>query len=1202
MNPAECDEVDIDTNGKSNLNSDVTSEVLSHDIKLVSMNIKGICDKLTVTKNLESLMHCDVILLSETWLTDGSKKSKFTINGFTPHNLPRNDIHPKATRGSGGIIVYIRDSYVNDIKVIKTVCDHFAVLELTSLLGFTSYCIFSYMPPTDLGSHLCKFCDNNFVDMLTDLIVTYSKKGHVSVCGDLNGRTGLLSDEPIITDFDMTVNGSINIECPTWSVPLPKRASMDLQTNTRGREILHLCQSSGLRIMNGRCFNDLGIGKFTYCMGSHKSVNDYLLVDETMFSTLCHFDIGEKWPDTDHCPIYFNFKALRKPLCESKSNGSTQNFEKYSKFIWNDDQLTIMYNCLFDEIGTTHIQQFYDSISNLESAETVAKSFNDFVTQACQRALKSSKSKPQSNNFPVNPWFDEDCKIAKANYHKADKNLLSDDAIRQLEKDYRKLTRKKKRSFQFDNFMEIQNCKSQKDLWKALNNLKEKEAMPETLSMHDFFAHFSKPPIDNSDNKFEFDMSHESEIRSLYDNGSIESLSDNEFLDKNKIGLMSDILNSTVTNSEVTYALSELNKGKSPGSDGIPVDVFIALSKELTPFLTHLFNYIFEKGVYPESWSTGLISPVPKVPCPKSEEQFRRISLLPAVSKVFDTIINNRLEYIDSAFALDDIFNGGFKKGSRTSDNLFVMNGIIQKYKTLGVPIYICFVDFKRAFDCLNRLYLFAKLHRDGFSGKLLNILFDMYAKTQSKIKWKGFLSNVFLDSFGVNQGGITSPYLFKSFLKDLGNALDDRYGVVMYKNIIKHLLWADDLFLVSTTAHGMQQQINNLSNYCKKWQLVVNTMKTKIVVFGRIDFPLDTFKLNGSTIDIAEKYSYVGNQVTGNSNPFINIENTIIQKCYRSNYKIREYCEKMGQLPPSLAKHFFETLLLPIIVYGSEIWYSRSASEKLSVFQRNYFRRALHVRDKTPNNAVYGDLAIHPLDIILRNNVIKYLHHVINLPETSPVKWVYHELDILYHGQFDNWVKKAHGIYSEHPASIEHDINSFANLSNNKMKTMVKKSSIDNFEKSWFTDINDVNKQPKLRTYRKFKNKFCFEPYLNLYSVSLRTAISRFRLSAHHLAIETGRHTKPFTPAEKRLCLVCNNGFVQDEMHHLLICAPLEVYRKPLLECASENIPKFNVLSASEKFDEIMKSANNDILIQLGTFLIRADKDFLASRSNRCS
>ncbi len=634
-----------------------------------------------------------------------------------------------------------------------------------------------------------------------------------------------------------------------------------------------------------------------------------------------------------------------------------------------------------------------------------------------------------------------------------------------------------------------------------------------------------------------------------------------------------------------------MKKGKSPGSDGVPIDVFIALREGLAPFLAHLFNYIYENGTFPESWSTGIISPVPKVPIPKASDQFRRISLLPAIAKIFDTIMNTRLEFIDTAFQLDDIFNGGFKKGSRTSDNLFILNGIIQKYKALGTPVYVCFVDFKRAFDCLNRLLLFSKLHSKGYSSKLLNVMVNMYSKTKSRIKWKNFLSDTFQDTFGVNQGGVTSPYLFKSFLKDLTDELDDTCGVVMYNKIIKHLLWADDLFLISTSAEKMQKQINNLGSYCKKWQLIVNTMKTKVMIFGKDATSEDYFTLNGSTIAISDKYTYVGNEVTDNGNPFSCIFESIIQKCYRSCYKIREYCQEIGQLPPKLSVHFFDTLLMPIIEYGSEIWFNATAVDKLSVFQRNYFRRVLHVREKTPNNGVYGDLGILPLEVRLKNNVIKYLHHIHNMPDSSPVKWVYKDLVMLNDAGFSNWVSTARKLYREHPISSELEIDSFINLKSEHMKSTLKKKTLENFKTTWLTNISDTEKQPKLRTYVKFKSELKFELYLHLHNVKIRTAIAQFRLSAHHLRIETGRHTRPYTPAEKRLCIKCDENLIQDEEHHLMLCKAFVNQRKPLLQCAAQWISEFENLSSTDRFIQIIQSENSQLITALGTYLIDTAK-----------
>ncbi len=441
---------------------------------------------------------------------------------------------------------------------------------------------------------------------------------------------------------------------------------MDSGINTRGRELIYLCQSTGLRIVNGRCFEDKGIGAFSFRGSNGKSVNDYLLSDEEMYNSLSNFSIGEKWPDTDHHPVYFNF-GMTTEMPESGSKGPNNCEEPYSKFIWNEDCKPEMNICLFEDTGVQYLNDFYDSIRELDSVDNVANKFNSYISQACDRSLKCTKGHGNTvNKFPVNPWFDSDCKEAKANYHAADRSNRPEDEVKDLEKEYNRIKRRKKRQFHYKNFMKIQDCNNPRELWAELNKLKGKESTPNRLSMKDFFSHFSKPPIINTDNKYEFDLAHESNMRDLL-KGKSQPVSSS--VNDSQLELMQDVLNEIITESEVTGALKTLKKGKSPGSDGIPIDVFIALGDELTPFLTHLFNYIFINGIYPESWSTGIISPVPKVPTPKTSEQFRRISLLPAISKIFDTIMNTRLEFIDNAFRLDDIFNGGFKKGSRTTDN-----------------------------------------------------------------------------------------------------------------------------------------------------------------------------------------------------------------------------------------------------------------------------------------------------------------------------------------------------------------------------------------------------------------------------------------------------------------------------------------------------------------------------------------------------
>ncbi len=163
------------------------------------MNIKGLSTKLGVKENRDSLFNNDIIMLSETWLgkhsNDKKSKKKYSIPDFKPINRPRMFRHPRAKRDSGGILLYIRKNLLGKIKVVENMCDHYSIVKITNMFPFTAYIIFCYIPPKD-SDYVCRTCDNHYLEHLTDLVVKYSAKGCVAVCGDLNARTGLLDDRP----------------------------------------------------------------------------------------------------------------------------------------------------------------------------------------------------------------------------------------------------------------------------------------------------------------------------------------------------------------------------------------------------------------------------------------------------------------------------------------------------------------------------------------------------------------------------------------------------------------------------------------------------------------------------------------------------------------------------------------------------------------------------------------------------------------------------------------------------------------------------------------------------------------------------------------------------------------------------------------------------------------------------------------------
>ena len=131
-------------------------------------------------------------------------------------------------------------------------------------------------------------------------------------------------------------------------------------------------------------------------------------------------------------------------------------------------------------------------------------------------------------------------------------------------------------------------------------------------------------------------------------------------------------------------------------------------------------------------------------------------------------------------------------------------------------------MDFSKAFDLINRDILFDKIIKSGLHGRVIDTLRDLYSKTAFRIKHNGSLSPPILQTVGVNQGGNASPSIFREYMSDLRDYLDECTAVCLSDitisdTILLNLLWADDLIMVSTTPSGAQKQLNGLELFSRK-------------------------------------------------------------------------------------------------------------------------------------------------------------------------------------------------------------------------------------------------------------------------------------------------------------------------------------------------------------------------------------------------
>ena len=122
-------------------------------------------------------------------------------------------------------------------------------------------------------------------------------------------------------------------------------------------------------------------------------------------------------------------------------------------------------------------------------------------------------------------------------------------------------------------------------------------------------------------------------------------------------------------------------------------------------------------------------------------------------------------------------------------------------------------------------------------SGRLLDTVKDLYSKTSFRFKFQGEVSSTIPNNIGVNQGGNASGFLFRKYISDLGDFLHKQVGVCIGDTILSHLLWADDLILFSDSLAGIQKQVDGLFGFCSKNRMIVNELKTKIMLFGNGPF-----------------------------------------------------------------------------------------------------------------------------------------------------------------------------------------------------------------------------------------------------------------------------------------------------------------------------------------------------------------------------
>ena len=234
----------------------------------------------------------------------------------------------------------------------------------------------------------------------------------------------------------------------------------------------------------------------------------------------------------------------------------------------------------------------------------------------------------------------------------------------------------------------------------------------------------------------------------------------------------------------------------------------------------------------------------------------------------------------------------------------------------MGKPLYVCYVDFSMAFDLVNRHILFYKLIKQGWCGRVIDTLRNFYTKADGRI------SPPIPNHIDVNQGGNVSGLLFRKYLADLDEYLCK--GVCIGDTIIAHLLWADDLILFTDSIKRPQKQSDGLFNFCSDNMMIVNETKTKVMVCGSASRDI-VVKFNDKVLDVVDQYKYLGNLMNsvkrGNQDVFGANYQYLCNKARQAVFAMFKRLKNIGALPIKIMIFLFQSLIKPVLVYGSDVW-----------------------------------------------------------------------------------------------------------------------------------------------------------------------------------------------------------------------------------------------------------------------------------------
>lgn len=420
-----------------------------------------------------------------------------------------------------------------------------------------------------------------------------------------------------------------------------------------------------------------------------------------------------------------------------------------------------------------------------------------------------------------------------------------------------------------------------------------------------------------------------------------------------------------ITTEEVEKALKHIRLGKAVDEEGVSGEMLKALRGRSREELRRSLNRVLNGGEVPADWRRSRVVLIHKGGERKNLKNYRPVAISSLLYKVFMTIVRDRMEeWMREGDILNDL-QGGFRKGRRTDDNLYMLGQVKDLAEARGQRLLVGCLDLEKAYDRVNREKLMEVLEKVGLHEKWLRVLREVYRENKVRFVLGDLETGWVPCTSGVRQGCPLSPLLFNIYMRDVAAVLKEHPCGVKVKTgmegeggererRIGGLLYADDIILLANSTVGMKGLLETTLQVFKEYGMRLSETKSKVVeLVGEVQE--EEWVVDGLKVMKSAEVQYLGLKLQARGGGILQFSENL--KKVGSLVGMTKYASKRSGSRFVIGREAWKSMVVGRMIYGvAAVGWTAAERRKVENLQMDFGRWLWRAGRWVRNVVIHGE------------------------------------------------------------------------------------------------------------------------------------------------------------------------------------------------------------------------------------------------------